>query len=80
VPKVQTRQSPPLSPSPPPLPSEQIEEEEIFEDEEPVPEGSIKLPRAQLELEYTAALQEHELLLNQLAGLLEELMVTVPAD
>jgi hypothetical protein len=79
VPKVQARQSPPAPTSPPPA-GEQIEEEDIFEDDEQVIEGSIKLPRAQLELEYTATLQEHDLLLNQLAGLLEELMVTIPAD
>jgi hypothetical protein len=79
APKVQTRQSPPLPP-PQPSPGEQIEEEEAFEDDKPLPEGGIKLPRAQLELEYTAVLQERELLLSQLAGLLEELMITVPGD
>jgi hypothetical protein len=41
---------------------------------------TVKLPRAQLQLEYDAILQERELLLNQLAGLLEGLMVSAPAD
>jgi hypothetical protein len=33
-----------------------------------------------LELEYVAVVQERELLLNQLAGVFEELMVGLPAD
>jgi hypothetical protein len=75
-PKIQIRAAPPPPPPASPPPADAVEEEEVFE-EEPVP---IKLPRAQLELEFTAVAQERELLLNQLAGLLEELMVTVPAD
>ena len=56
------------------------EEEEEIEEENPEDIQRAGLPKAQLELEYTAVLQERELLLNQLAGLLEEKMVTIPTE
>jgi hypothetical protein len=74
IPKIQARAA-----APPPLlspPAADAVEQEVFEDE-PIP---VKLSRAQLELEYGAVVQEWKLLLNQLAGVLEELMVSVPAD
>jgi hypothetical protein len=54
------------------------EEDEAETDLRPVDAERAALPRAQLELDYRAALQERELLLNQLAGLLEDLMATAP--
>jgi hypothetical protein len=63
----------------PPSPPPPEEEEEIIE-LTPVDPNRSGLPRIQLELEYRACLQEREMLLNQLAGVLEELMLTVPAD
>ena len=63
----------------PPKDADDHEEQE----EEEISEEDIKrsgLPRAQLELEYTAVLQEREMLLNQLAGLLEEMMVAIPGE
>jgi hypothetical protein len=74
-PKIQARAAAP----PPPLSLLDVGavgEEEVFEDE-PI---QVKLPRAQLELEYVVVVQEWGLLLNQLAGVLEELIVSVPAD
>lgn len=52
------------------------EEEEDFidNDEEDDNNKSYGLPRSQLELEYTAALQEREMLLTQLSKLLEDKM------
>jgi hypothetical protein len=38
------------------------------------------LPRAQLELEFQACVQEREMLLGQLARLIEDGMATVPSD
>jgi hypothetical protein len=72
-PKIQARAAAPPSLSPP---AADAVEEEVFEGE-PIP---VKLPRAQLKLAYVAVVQERGLLLNQLAGVLEEFMVSVPAD
>jgi hypothetical protein len=62
------------------LPDPDPEEEEEIVELTPVDTERSALPRAQLELEYRTALQEREMLLNQLAGVLEDLIVTVPAD
>ena len=62
-------------------PPKEDSDEEIHEEEEELGSEDMKrigLPRSQLELEYTAVLQEREMLLNQLAGLLEEMMIAVP--
>jgi hypothetical protein len=61
--------------APPPLSLPAVDA--VKKDDEPIP---VKLPRAQLELEYVVVVQKRELLLNQLAGVLEEFMVSVPAD
>jgi hypothetical protein len=78
TPKIQQKHAPTSPESPESSP--RLEEDEDETDLRPVDSDRAALPRAQLELEYRAALQERELLLNQLAGVLEDLMVTVPAD
>ena len=62
-------------------PPKELSDEDIEAEEEEMGEDDMKrigLPRSQLELEYTAVLQEREMLLNQLASLLEEMMIAVP--
>jgi hypothetical protein len=54
------------------------EEEEEDLDDDAGPGDRYGLPKQQLELEYAAVLQERDMLLHQLAGLLEELMAAVP--
>jgi hypothetical protein len=56
------------------------EEEEDQPEEDGGPGDRYGLPRRQLLLEYSGVLQERDLLLHELAGLLEELMAAVPGS
>jgi hypothetical protein len=55
------------------------EDEYLPEPELALPERK-GLPRAQLELEYKAALQEREVVLHELGKCLKDLMVSVPPN
>jgi hypothetical protein len=57
-----------------------LAEEEYSPEPELALPGRKGLPRAQLELEYKAALQERELVLRELAKCLKDLMVAVPPE
>jgi hypothetical protein len=70
----QKYESPKFKVRSPPSRGEEESEGEIFFEED-AENDLIGLPRAQLELEYAAALQERELLLHTLADLLEKKMV-----